>query len=170
MCCQPNNNLYFCWLHQSDDDISDTDKDLSIGELIRSFNEIMKIENQEFSECASPTIKKSSWYLLKLISRKLKNDPNFITEAAQLNLHISIVNFVMKLLPTAENNVSKKPITTLMSDYNLFVHHICYCFFLRLSGANCDREEGYLLLSSHFVQFSFWFLIWMRAIANLAPQ
>lgn len=93
-------------LYQPDDDISDTDEDMSIAELIESFDEILKIEIEELSEHVPQRNRRSSWYLLKLISRKLKNDTNSIIEAARLNMHILTLNFLIKLLPTAENDVS----------------------------------------------------------------
>jgi hypothetical protein len=102
-------------LHQPDDDISDRDEEMSIGELVESFDEILNIEIEELSERVPQRNRRSSWYLLKLISRKLKSDPNSIIEAAQLNLHILTLNFVIKLLPTAENNVSVYIVTC--SDY-----------------------------------------------------
>lgn len=98
-------------LYQPDDDISDTDEDMSIAELIESFDEILKIEIEELCEHVPQRNRRSSWYLLKLISRKLKNDPNSIIEAAQLNMHILTLNFLIKLLPTAENDVSGNLIT-----------------------------------------------------------
>lgn len=92
-------------MQQPDEDISETDEDMSITELMKSFDEILKLEIQESSEHIPQRNRRYSWHLLKVISRKLKTDPNSIIEAAQMNLHILTLNFVIQLLPTAESNV-----------------------------------------------------------------
>jgi uncharacterized protein (UPF0216 family) len=108
-------------LQQPDEDISETDEDMSITELMKSFDEILKLEIEELSEHVPQKNRRSSWYLLKVISRKLKTDPNSIIEAAQMNLHILTLNFVIQLLPTAESNVRENLLT--FPDYQLNTIH-----------------------------------------------
>ena len=112
---------HFTRLQQPDEDISETDEDMSITELMKSFDEILKLEIEELSEHVPQRNRRSSWYLLKVISRKLKTDPNSIIEAAQMNLHILTLNFVIQLLPTAESNVRENLLT--FPDYQLNTIH-----------------------------------------------
>ena len=59
-------------------------------------------------ECDNVTMKNarsSSWSLLKLLSVRLKNHPDEINNAAELNVHSLTLDFIKKSLPTAEHNV-----------------------------------------------------------------
>lgn len=67
---------------------------------------MLKIEADESTERVIPKFRNSSWALLKVLNKKLKVDPRLLTEAAQLNLHSSILEFIVKLLPTVDHQVS----------------------------------------------------------------
>ena len=90
---------------QSDDDLSDSDEKQTLVELVIRFRGMLKIEAEESTECVVPNLRNSSWALLKVIYKKLKDDPRLITEAAQLNLHSSVLEFIVKLLPTVDHQV-----------------------------------------------------------------
>lgn len=62
------------------------------------------LEEDEASENQDPN-NRSTWSLLKIISKKMKKDPDSTEEAARLNLHILTLKYIEKTLPTADHYV-----------------------------------------------------------------
>ena len=62
------------------------------------------LEEDESTENADLS-NRSTWSLLKIISKKIKKDPGVMEDAAKLNLHILTLKYIAKILPTADHYV-----------------------------------------------------------------
>jgi hypothetical protein len=89
---------------QSEGDLSDNYDQQPLAELILMFRSIQMLEEDEACENQDPN-NRSTWSLLKIISKKMKKDPDSTEEAARLNLHILTLKYIEKTLPTADHYV-----------------------------------------------------------------
>jgi hypothetical protein len=89
---------------QSEGDLSDNYDQQPLAELILMFRSIQMLEEDEASENQDPN-NRSTWSLLKIISKKMKKDPDSTEVAARFNLHILTLKYIEKTLPTADHYV-----------------------------------------------------------------
>lgn len=74
------------------------------------------LEEDESAESADLS-NRSTWSLLKIISKKIKKDPGIMEDAAKLNLHFLTLKYIAKILPTADHYVRYQ----LLPFYSIYV-------------------------------------------------